>query len=142
MSLPVRSRRSDGPDWTNPLATFLVNQSLETTASRLEVETQSTAAGGAADLGPGVHRFRLVVVNDQGVESDPVIASISVTQPIIRPPIDTRVVVESQVEVTNPRLTERVVRSVRGDDSPIRPLQATKSDEELKSIKKPKPPPK
>ena len=68
------------------MVSFLVNQSRETPESRLEVETQTPEdKTGASDLRPGVHRFRLVVENERGVQSEPAIVEVEVIEPTISP---------------------------------------------------------
>lgn len=70
------------------MATFKINQSLETTDSQLEVETVADdGPTGPTTLNVGNHRFKLVVVNDKGVQSEPVIATVRVVRPV-RPIID------------------------------------------------------
>jgi hypothetical protein len=61
------------------VVSFVVKQSLETSDSKLEVETQNPKdVSGESDLRPGVHRFMLTVEDDAGVQSEPVIAEIEV----------------------------------------------------------------
>jgi hypothetical protein len=154
MCLPVRSRDSSSQDWTNPLTAFLVNQSVQTTTPRLQVETRTaTDTSGATALRPGVHRFRLIVINDEGVQSDPVIAEVRVTQalivqPIIVQPIITQPFIGQPIipkpNVVGPQLIStpvisRIPRSEEIVGSPTKGRQATKPASKSKSSKKPKP---
>lgn|GEM_PF-6962494 len=67
------------------MVSFLVKESRETRESRLEVETQTPEdKSGDSDLRPGLHRFMLVVENEAGVQSEPAIVEVEVTEPISR----------------------------------------------------------
>jgi hypothetical protein len=56
------------------MALFAVNQPITTTVSTITVENKFV---------PGQHHFQLVVVNNVGVESDPMTATVVVSQGIL-----------------------------------------------------------
>lgn len=140
MSLRGRLRDSSGQDWTNPLAAFSVNQVLQTTVGQLQVETLTASdTSGLTALRPGVHRFQLVVQNDQGVLSDPVIATVKVTPQLILKPtaVAPQVVIPASVINGIPSLEKTVASSTKRRQS-TKPKEAKPS----KPSKKPKPGPK
>jgi len=103
------------------VVSFLVKEVRETTESQLVVETQSLEdKSGASDLLPGVHRFMLVVENDTGRQSEPMIVEVEVTRPTIRVPIRIPVVpigipptIVSPAPTVRPAPVARVVTPVR-----------------------------
>src|SRR6266705_1292366 len=73
-STPVEQRVTISPDDRKPQA-VLTDQPSETTEPRLRVENI---------LFPGRNRFRLIVVDDDGIESDPVDTLVTIVAPVGR----------------------------------------------------------
>jgi hypothetical protein len=126
------------------VASFVVKQSRETEESRIEVETHTPDdKSGESDLGPGVHRFMLIVENDAGVQSEPVISAVEVVA------VDTRLPVDFSPDLRRPPVgIDRGRQKGKGGAGPpskgpppkkIKPARPVKSTKAKKVGRKPKP---
>lgn len=79
---------------------FKVGQTIETEVGQIEVATASPNDSNFA-LGIGPHRFQLVVEDDRGNKSEPVIAEVEIVKTTFTP------IVVQPIDIFGPRIVPR-----------------------------------